>query len=133
MMRAGGVGRSLGGARTDPSGQPAENRTSNQETTTPESDAPSVTVRAVLSKTVGGVKLTVDRERGSARVDLGALKNWELVGVVRKIADAVLGCSDVELLGDDRRALDYVREQLPKELHQVDGWLASGLDNRGAA
>jgi hypothetical protein len=91
-----------------------------------------MTVRAVPSKTIDAVKLVVDRERGIARIDVGALPSWDLVGLVRKLADAVKGCTDVEIVGDDRRALDYVREQLPKELRHVDGWLASGLDNRGA-
>jgi hypothetical protein len=133
MKRKGGVGRPLGGARTDPSGQPAENRASNQEGTTPDPGVPSVTVRAVFSKTIDGVSLVVDRERGLARVDVGAHKSYDLVGLVRKIADAIVGCSDVELTGDDRRALDFLREKLPGEIRLAEGWVASGLDNRPGA
>jgi hypothetical protein len=106
---------------------------SAQNDTAPVPGAPTITIRAIYSRAVDGVRLFVDRERGFARVDLGARKSYDLVGLVRKIADAVVGCTDVEIVGDDRRALDYVREQLPKEVRHVDGWLASGLDNRGAA
>src|ERR1700749_483486 len=50
---AGGVGRQLGGTRTDPSGQPAENRSSSEQGTTPDSDAHGVTGQPSLTARTG--------------------------------------------------------------------------------
>jgi hypothetical protein len=134
MTRERGVGRPLGGARTDPTGQPAENRTSNQETTTPDPGAHSVTVHALVSRTYNGVRVEVDRDRSFARINLGSLPSWDLVGFVDwKIANAVVGCACIEVVGEDLQALGYVVAELPKALEHAEDWLADSCDRRPGA
>lgn len=88
-------------------------------------------IRTLISRTYNGVRVEIDEGRSRARVDIGALPSWDLVGLVdRRIAPAVVGCAVVEVVGENARSLDYLTAELEKRLPHTEEWLHPSEDTR---
>lgn len=95
---------------------------------------PTVTVRALLRRIYGGVRVEIDQDRSHARIDVGTVPSWELVGLVdQRIAPAVVGCACIEVVGERADALSFLLGELRRLLPVVDDWLADSDHRRGAA
>lgn len=86
-------------------------------------------IRTLVSRTYNGVRVEIDEDRSQARIDIGGLPSWDLVGLVdRRIAPAVAGCAVVEVVGEDARSLAYLASELEKRLPHVEQWLYPSED-----
>jgi hypothetical protein len=91
-------------------------------------------IHTAISRDYDGVRVEVDQERSLARIDIGQLPSWDLVGLVeRRLAPAVVGCAVIEVIGEDTRALDYLVSELDKLLPHIEGWLHPSSDSRRGA
>jgi hypothetical protein len=88
----------------------------------------------VVSRTYNGVRVEVDRDHSFARIDVGTLPSWDLVGFAdRKILYAVAGCTHIEVVGENLRTLGYFVAELPAALENADEWLFESCDTRPPA
>jgi hypothetical protein len=93
----------------------------------------SVTIHALVSRVYDGVRVEIDRDRSFSRIDVGTLASWDMVGLLRKIANAVVGCACIDVVGENLWALGYVMAELPNALETAEEWLADSCDTRRGA
>lgn len=95
----------------------------------PEPQAPTITTW--ISRTWNGVHVEINEDQAIARIDIGTLPSWDLVGLIeRRIAPAVVRCTRIDVTGENTNAIAYLVEQLNKVLPTTEEWLHHSDDTR---
>lgn len=92
--------------------------------------APNITVTTRVVRTYNGITMVLDEERSHAVVDVGRVRSWDAVSALPKLADAVVECVQVDIVGEDAHTLRFLMEELPKRLRHAHLWIAGDFDDR---
>lgn len=94
-------------------------------------ERPAPEIHTLISRTWNGVRVEINEDCGLARVDIGTLPSYDLVGTIeRYVVPALTGCAAVEVIGENIAAVAYMAEELDKLIPRVEPWLHKSCDTR---